>query len=248
MLVNKAATVIISSAGIVGPDRRLSPQPALSLRYICKPTSRFQSSPFQVPGYHLSSRSLTQSTRMTSILRPLPKAPPHLTPGHPVDIHACRPLPTPPTQSTGSSDIHSLERIYSHPPPTCLSSTGMSRLSLEQRPKLRICATSPMPPRKSSLDSLTVRTPAFRGPGQTLTPVIPRWNNPGRPRPVPHNPKRFGQASSVNPVGSALVFDGRIATTELDTCELGNHGKSASGNALSLHPLTRSIRVPHPAA
>lgn len=155
---------------------------------------------------------------MQSTLRPLPGAPPpHLNSTHSTDIRSFRPLPKPPVQSTATSSIKCL---YLHTPPTPAStSAGSSKLPFRPRPKLHISVKPPILRKRNSLDSLTVRTPAFRDPRQTLVPAVDRWNGPetfdrGWPRRVPRISERSSRVPSAKPFHSPLVFKGRTAKIE----------------------------------
>jgi hypothetical protein len=147
---------------------------------------------------------------MQSTPRPLPGAPPsHLTSAHSADVRSYRPLPTPPVHSVATYSIKSLylHKTPTHSPP----SAGSSKLLFRPRPKLHISVKSPILRRRNSLDSLTVRTPAFRDPSQPLAPAVDRWNNPvkvdrswsGR---APHNPERSSRVSFAKSFNSPLVF------------------------------------------
>jgi hypothetical protein len=149
---------------------------------------------------------------MQSTPRPLPGAPPHLAPAHSPDIRSYRPLPIPPVQPAGT---HSIESTCLRTPPTlATSSAGSSNVLFRPRPKLHISVKSPILKRRNSLDSLTVRTPALRDPGQALVPTVDRWKKPTHvdrnlSRRTPHNPERFSRVSSVKSFDSPPEFKGR---------------------------------------
>lgn len=172
---------------------------------------------------------------MQSTPRPLPGAPPlHLASANPADIRSYRPLPRPPVQS---ADTSSIENFYPHPPPALSSSsTGSSKLLIRSRPKLHISVKSPILRRKNSLDSLTVRTPAFRDPSQPLAPAVDRWKNSvvtfdrSWSRRAPHNSGRSSRAPFTKPFDSRPVFEGRAVAIEPCIRESGEGG-SKSGLA-----------------
>lgn len=185
---------------------------------------------------------------MQSTPRPLPWAPPHLASSHSADIRSYRPLPIPPVQSADA--ISSIKNCYQHTHATFASSSARpSKLSFGARPKLHISVKSPILQRKSSLDSLTVRTPAFRDPGQTLAPAVTRWNNPvtydqnwfGR---ALRNPERSSRVPSAKSFGSPLVFRSRKVGTEPYICEPAEGGSKSGLAHLSSEPsLTDRIRT-----
>lgn len=160
---------------------------------------------------------------MQSTPRPLPGAPLNPAFAHSTENRLYRPLPAPPVQST---NIPFIKGLCPHTPPTpASSSAGSSDLLLKPRPRLRISVKSPTLRRRNSLDSLTVRTPALRDPGQTLAPVVHRWNNSvtsdrSLSRRAPHNFERSSRVSSTNSFDSPLVFKRRTATIEPSISEL----------------------------
>ena len=152
---------------------------------------------------------------MQGIPRPLPGAPtPHLTPVHSPEIRSYRPLPIPPVQAVGSNSIE--KNCLRTPPTLVMSSVGPSNLLFRPRPKLHISVKSPIIKRRNSLDSLTVRTPAFRDPGQALVPAVDRWKNPvivdrSLSRRTPHY-SVLSRVSSAKSFGPRPVFKGRTST------------------------------------
>lgn len=217
----------------------------LILKHICKPTLKLSSSPALVrkPAYRSVFRPWVQSTKMQSTPRPLPGAPPtHLTSGQSPEIRSYRPLPTPPVQAAGTH--HSFENIYLRTHPAlAASSAGPSNLLSRPRPKLHISVKSPIPKRKNSLDSLTVRTPAFRDPGQALVPAVDRWRNPvnvdrSRSRHTPHN-SVLSRVSSAKSFGSRPVVKGRASTVGPYVRESEEDGsKSSLAHTCSVPSLT----------
>ena len=193
-------------------------------------------------------RSSVYSATMQSTPRPLPGAPPlRLPSAYLADTRSYRPLPIPPVQS---ADISSIDSLYLHTPPTLTSSfPGSSKSLVRPRPKLHILVKSPIRRRRTSLDSLTVRTPAFRDPGQTLVPAVDRWDNPvisdrSWSRRAPHNPERSSRVSSVKSSDSPLVFKSR--TVPIEPCIQESEedgGKSRLAQVSSVPSLTHTIRT-----
>jgi len=209
---------------------------------------------------------------MQTTRRPLPRIPPpHLTLARPAGIRSYRPLPTPPLRSTDSSCASSTETVYLQTPPSphvtrdsssSLSSinsftSASSELLFKPRPRLRISVALATFRERSSLDSLTARTPALCDPGQILPPVAHCRNSatttdPSCPKRTPRIPKRFSRVSAAGSDDSLLAFGCPAAAIGPDVFESEKDGMSALAHIFSTPTLTHltetCFSLQHPAA
>jgi hypothetical protein len=240
--------------------RRLYRQLLSGPQHINKPTSKLPPRLL----YAVCCLPPVRPTSMPNAPRPLPGAPSRPPFAGSADVHSYRPLPTPPLQSVDCRETFfvkglnlqtptqkiSLASASSPPhvsPPLSTTLSASSELLSIPRPRLHVSVTPPTP-RKSSLDSLTVRSPALCDTGQALSPVVGRRNNPmaydpGCPR---RAPKRSSRLSSAHSDFSPLVFTGQSVITESDTQESEDDGGkftlacTASGPHLIPSARTRS--------